>query len=148
MLTVQLVLVLINHYLWFRHFSSPPSRPRASGRYQSSRYRYDDPYLEEYASFTEVASFFGICVWLVPFSLFVSLSASENVLPSMGSEYATGDGSSFTRAGKEPSMNGGLGQPKGRQGMAKAAVDSVRSWMGEAGGLLKTMGGDRIKRDF
>jgi hypothetical protein len=71
-----LVLVVTNHYFWFVHFSNPPPV---------------NPYKDPIAlpTFTEIASFFFLQVWLVPFSLFVSLSASENVLPSMGSEYAT-----------------------------------------------------------
>jgi hypothetical protein len=32
--------------------------------------------------FSEVLAFFTICLWLVPFSFFVSLSANENVLPT------------------------------------------------------------------
>ena len=32
----------------------------------------------------DVATFFGFCVWLVPFFLFLSLSANDNVLPSSG----------------------------------------------------------------
>lgn len=87
-----------------------------------------DRLYEDQPTFTEVASFFGLCVWLVPFSLFISLSASENVLPSMGSEYATGDGSSFTRHGKELA--------KERSGLAKAAVDGIRGWVGETGELM------------
>ncbi|KAL8874503.1 MAG: hypothetical protein Q9174_000196, partial [Haloplaca sp. 1 TL-2023] len=59
----------------------PPSQYR-----NTTRYDYPD-----LPSFTEIASYFGICVWLVPFAMFVSLSAGDNVLPSMGSEYATGD---------------------------------------------------------
>ena len=73
-------------------------------------------------TFAEIASYFGICVWLVPFALFVSLSASENVLPSMGSEYATG--------GEVPgNVGGALGSGDGRarrkKGLVKAAVDST-----------------------
>lgn len=64
------VLVLANHWLWFRHFSK---EPEGSGR------RYDYYRLQEAPTFTEIASFFGLCVWLVPFALFVSLSAGENV---------------------------------------------------------------------
>ncbi|RGB31790.1 hypothetical protein C1646_642422 [Rhizophagus diaphanus] len=30
----------------------------------------------------DVAAFFGICVWLIPFSYFISLSANDNALPS------------------------------------------------------------------
>ena len=66
----------------------------------------------------------------------------------MGSEYATGEGSSFARAGKEPGVNGGLGSNKGRQGMAKAAVDTVRARIGEAGELLGFSSSSRIRDQF
>jgi len=33
-------------------------------------------------SFTEIASFFGICVWFIPLYLFLSLSANDNALPT------------------------------------------------------------------
>jgi hypothetical protein len=69
-------------------------------------------------TFTEIASYFGLCVWLVPFALFVSLSASDNVLPTLGSS--------------EPSSSGGVARQRG-QGMAKALVDSVLSAMGQVG---------------
>ncbi|KAI9729091.1 MAG: erv26 super protein [Chrysothrix sp. TS-e1954] len=114
-------LVLLNHYIWFRHFSAPPPHSPSSSKAPYRRVSpYENPY-DPYPSFTEIASFFGLCVWLVPFSLFVSLSASENVLPSMGSEYATGEGSNYARAGNTP----GKGS---RQGMLKVAVDGVREW--------------------
>lgn len=57
------VLLFVNHYLSFSHFS------------------------EVYYPFSEILSFFTICQWLVPFSFFVSLSANEMVLPTV----ATGD---------------------------------------------------------
>ena len=81
--------------------------------------RYDPSGLP---TFTEIASYFGLCVWLVPFSLFVSLSASDNVLPTMGSE--------------EPGMPGSSGDGKNkRQGMVKVLVDSVREWINQLGQL-------------
>lgn len=131
------VLVLLNHWLWFRFFSSPtafqPNRASdARDRYAYSGYNYNQP------SFTEIASYFGICVWLVPFALFVSLSAGENVLPSMGSEYATGD----PRGLNAQSGGGGIGgtfkrgHKRRNTGMAKAAVDGVRDWMGETGAVM------------
>lgn len=102
-----------------------------------------------YPSFTEIASFFGLCVWLVPFALFVSLSASENVLPSMGSEYATGEGSSYTRAGREPAINGGLSKASsGKSGLAKALVDGVRNWAGETGELMGFWKGEKTRHKF
>ncbi|SPN96682.1 related to transmembrane protein Tex-261 [Cephalotrichum gorgonifer] len=105
------VLVMLNHYVWFRHFSA----------FQSQSYRrmssyYDRP---DVPSFTQIASFFGICVWLVPFSLFVSLSANDNVLPTIGSS--------------EPRF-GDDGAKNRRQGLVKAVVDSVLDAIGQITG--------------
>uniref|UniRef100_A0AAR2L6B2 Protein TEX261 n=1 Tax=Pygocentrus nattereri TaxID=42514 RepID=A0AAR2L6B2_PYGNA len=52
------ILVVINHYMAFQYFA------------------------EEYYAFSEVLAYFTICLWVIPFSFFVSLSAGENVLPS------------------------------------------------------------------
>jgi len=53
------VMLMVNHYLAFQFFA------------------------EEYYIFSEVLAYFTICLWLVPFAFFVSLSANENVLPTM-----------------------------------------------------------------
>ncbi|KFY12390.1 hypothetical protein V492_03906 [Pseudogymnoascus sp. VKM F-4246] len=105
------VLVLVNHYYCFAHFSSLPRTPTNS--------IYDAPVGP---TFTEIASYFGICVWLVPFALFVSLSASDNVLPTMGSE--------------APSGSGGPGDRQKRQGLVKVVVDGGIEWVGNAGNVL------------
>ncbi|KAF2647559.1 DUF396-domain-containing protein [Lophiostoma macrostomum CBS 122681] len=136
-------LVISNHYLWFRHFSTPPPHSRS---YPYSR----DPSIP---TFTEIASYFGLCVWLVPFALFVSLSAGENVLPSMGSEYATGEGSSFISAGKQPEgSSAGGGRRRQRSGtnagMAKAMVNGVRDWAGETGEVMGLWKGERTRPGF
>ncbi|KAL1618995.1 erv26 superfamily protein [Neofusicoccum ribis] len=131
------VLVLINHYLWFRHFSTPPPR--------TNYYPYNTGRDYSIPTFTEIASYFGLCVWLVPFALFVSLSAGENVLPSMGSEYATGEGSSFIAPGQEPSASASSAK-KNNVGLAKALVDGVRDWVGETGEVMGFWRGDRVKR--
>ncbi|KFM80755.1 Protein TEX261, partial [Stegodyphus mimosarum] len=55
----SIAFVVINHYLAFRYFSSI------------------------YYPFSEVLAYFTLCLWLVPFSFFVSLSANENVLPTI-----------------------------------------------------------------
>ncbi|KAH8736301.1 DUF396 domain protein [Ilyonectria robusta] len=109
------ILVLVNHYVWFRHFSNTQSRA-----YQRASYydRVDAP------SFTMIASYFGLCVWLVPFALFVSLSAGDNVLPTIGTE---------------PS-HGGLDGHTKPQGMVKAVVDQIRGAIGQIAG---TSGGGR-----
>ncbi|KAI9800572.1 MAG: erv26 super protein [Piccolia ochrophora] len=123
------VLVALNHWAWFRYFSLPPSLPSPQSRYYTPIEELDIP------SFTEVASYFGICVWLIPFALFVSLSAGDNVLPTVGSKYATGD------AGR------GKGESKEKtKGMAKALVDGVREWMGETGEVMGFWRGDRTRR--
>jgi hypothetical protein len=138
-------LVLLNHWLWFRHFSAPPGRSAN----RNARYNHYDQ--APVPSFTEIASFFGLNVWLVPFALFVSLSAGEYVLPSMGSEYATGLGSSFVSPGREPvGMNGGMGRTRHKRsntqsGMAKVAVSGVREWISESGELLGLWKGDRTR---
>ena len=84
----------------------------------------------------------------------------------MGSEYATGVGSSFVSRGQEPKqsgvggygldgggMNGGaIGGGRTRHkrsntqsGMAKAAVNGVREWAGETGELLGLWKGERAR---
>ena len=52
-----LVMAVIDHCTWFIYFSG------------------------HYYPFSEILAFFSICVWLVPFGFFISLSANENVLP-------------------------------------------------------------------
>ncbi|TRY76746.1 hypothetical protein TCAL_08002 [Tigriopus californicus] len=56
---LDVALVLVNHYLAFQFFG------------------------ENFYPFTEVMAYFTLCLWLVPFAFFVSLSANENVLPTL-----------------------------------------------------------------
>lgn len=62
-----IVLVLVNHYFAFSHFSMI------------------------YYPFSEILAYFTICLWLVPFSFFVSLSINDYTLPTMHTtpNYAT-----------------------------------------------------------
>ena len=137
----------MNHWLWFRHFSSPPKSSPASSYYGTD-------FHTNLPSFTEIASFFFLQVWLVPFALFVSLSASENVLPSMGSEYATDPTSPFltTKGGGEGSGAGssslghGSGRKKGgAKGMFRVAVDGVREWVSETAEVMGLWKGERTR---
>ena len=116
------VLVLVNHYVWFKHFSHHQERA-----YQNMASYYDTP--DNVPSFTEIASYFGLCVWLVPFSLFVSLSASDNILPTMGSE------ASSSSAGVGGMVDTGAATRRG-QGLAKALVDNIRGAIGEGSALF------------
>ncbi|CAG9772818.1 unnamed protein product [Ceutorhynchus assimilis] len=52
------IFVVINHYLAFSYFTST------------------------YHPFSEVIAYFTLYLWLVPFALFVSLSANDNILPT------------------------------------------------------------------
>ncbi|KAE8144492.1 transmembrane adaptor Erv26 [Aspergillus avenaceus] len=133
------VLVGLNHWLWFRHFSRPLPASRAASNWRQP-YKLD---VEDMPTFTEVASYFGLCVWLVPFALFVSLSAGDNVLPSIGSEYATGD--HVPPVGLARSTLSSDGKSKNK-GMAKALVDGVRDWVSENGELMGFWRGGRSKR--
>ena len=103
------ILVFINHYLWFREF----------GEIQKRRIPI---------TFGQVASFFGVCVWLVPFALFVSLSAGDNMLPTMGSAPntpSTTDRSSYLA----------------RRNRAGGLIKSTYSWIGEkVQPVLQTLG--------
>ncbi|CAB3380055.1 Hypothetical predicted protein [Cloeon dipterum] len=76
----SVVMLVVNHYFAFQHFSS------------------------HYYTFSEVLGYFTICLWLVPFTLFVSLSANENTLPTV-SEFRHQDddvvSSYFSRKGKK-----------------------------------------------
>ncbi|XP_032222480.1 protein TEX261 isoform X2 [Nematostella vectensis] len=78
--------VFVNHYLAFQYFA------------------------DVWYPFSEVLSYFTICLWIVPFAFFVSLSASENVLPTSSS--ATTDsgsqGDKFDYPGKRSSRRQGI----------------------------------------
>ncbi|XP_071793184.1 protein TEX261-like [Asterias amurensis] len=52
------VLVIVNHYLAFQYFA------------------------DVWHPFSEVIAYFTMCLWLVPFGFFISLSANDNILPT------------------------------------------------------------------
>lgn len=69
----------------------------------------------------------------------MSLSASENVLPSMGSEYATGGNGV---GGLGPTT--GDGRARRKKGLVKAVVDWGMEWVGETWGVLRGEKGRRF----
>ena len=107
--------------------------PVSSRSRNGSANRYD--YID-IPSFTEIASFFGICIWLVPFAMFVSLSAGENVLPSMGSEYATGDSGRSGGLTDDLSINRDRPGKRSAKGLVKAVIDGALNWIDESGEAL------------
>jgi len=52
-------MLLVNHWLAFQFFG------------------------QNYYAFSEVLGYFTLCLWIVPFALFVSLNANDNVLPTV-----------------------------------------------------------------
>ncbi|WEW60352.1 erv26 super protein [Emydomyces testavorans] len=142
------LLVALNHWLWFRHFSDPVTlqskyTPRTS---VSSGAQYYGARAGGLPKFSEIASFFGLCVWLVPFSLFVSLSAAENVLPTTGSSYTPGPAIGADGLASS-SVEGPNGEKKSRgKAMAKALVDGVRDWVSETGELMGFWGRQTARR--
>jgi len=71
-------------------------------------------------SFGQVAAFFGLCVWLVPFGLFVSLSAGELVLPTIGSDGRISSGDGERKA----------------QGLVKQVYAALGNWLGDSARAL------------
>lgn len=80
---LSLVLVVANHILWFRHFNA---LNRDAMLYGTPGTPYGNVADDPAVSFRQVASFFSICVWLVPCVLFVSVSTGEMSLPIIGSD--------------------------------------------------------------
>ena len=79
--------MVLHHYLVFEHFGAVyypfdqvrrPPAPTAAMASAPSHTRHANA-----ARFqTQVVSYFTLCVWLIPFALFISLSANENTLPT------------------------------------------------------------------
>ncbi|EMD40921.1 hypothetical protein CERSUDRAFT_43788 [Gelatoporia subvermispora B] len=70
------VVVILDHFLWFFYFARVT---------QEARHRARRPYGNQPTTpapgFGDIATFFGLCVWLAPLFLFLSLSANDNALP-------------------------------------------------------------------
>ena len=76
------ILVVADHFLWFFYFSRLTSQARgARGR----MYRGPNSGVP---GFSDIATFFTVCVWLAPLFLFLSLSAGENTLPTASGKRA------------------------------------------------------------
>jgi hypothetical protein len=80
-------LLVIHHFVAFYYFTDRANRSLSrmhGGLGAGYRPAWDKRPKkgEEDISFGDVATYFGLCVWLLPFYLFLSLSANDNVLPS------------------------------------------------------------------
>lgn len=120
------VLTLLDHFVSFFYFAD---RAKYAGRYghrQPYRSSWDDnrSRSEEPLTFMDVATYFGFCVWLVPFFLFLSLSANDNVLPSLG-RGESGSMSASVGPGGTPSINAPRVQVGPRTSILKTALEAL-----------------------
>lgn len=103
------ILTFLNHYFWFSHFNNL-SFDRHSHRVVPS--------------FSEISSFFGICVWLIPFALFISLSAGENLLPSNNNEV---DGRNTTSITLDTNEIANSKFTRRSKGLIKEVINNIRT---------------------
>lgn len=82
-------LSLLSHFPFF-YLTSPPFIA-AVGVFFAQHYFAFSHFNTHYYTPSEILAYFSLCVWLVPFGFFISLSANENILP--------------TRAEKAPLLN-------------------------------------------
>lgn len=73
------ILVLADHFSWFFYFARVTHEARHTRSYLNPS--------PGAPGFPEIASFFALCVWLVPLFLFLSLSANDNTLPMSAGKY-------------------------------------------------------------
>ena len=75
--------------------------------------------------------------------MFVSLSAGENVLPSMGSEYVTGDSNRTSGLTAKLGVDGDQRGKRSAKGLVKTAIDGTFQWIGDSGEALGIWRGDK-----
>lgn len=112
------ILAVANHFTWFLYFS------RISREVRHSYSRHRGP-ATEIPGFADIATFFGVCVWLVPLFLFLSLSANDNALPTSGSSSGSNSSSPRVNSSLFKSMFGILwrgGSAKSNSGAPKGLI--------------------------
>ena len=93
---LSLIMLTVNHVFAFGYFGEVIFKKRELLK----------KIRKVYHQFHDVLAYFTICVWLVPFTFFISLSAGENTLPT--SQYGGSDDalSHYMNRGKK--QRGGL----------------------------------------
>lgn len=92
-----------SHFLWFWYFTDE-SLPSYQIYERVPTYKGDT-----LPPFGYVASFFGMLIWTVPFLLFLSLSANDNILPTVSDS----------------------NKPVQRKGLARQSFDFIWQWIDE-----------------
>ena len=77
------LLVVADHFMWFFYFSRLTSQARSA---RGRMYRGPNSAIP---GFSDIATFFAVCVWLAPLFLFLSLSAGENTLPTASGKWVS-----------------------------------------------------------
>ncbi|KAF9568950.1 DUF396-domain-containing protein, partial [Agrocybe pediades] len=85
-------LVIADHFIWFFYFA------RLTNEARQTRHQYRGQ-AKVAPGFTEIASFFAICVWYTPLFLFLSLSANDNALPVIAAEPTSPNSTSSVQTG-------------------------------------------------
>ena len=111
------VAVLVEHLVWFSYFGSV------------------------WHPFAEVIGFFTLCVWMVPFVFFISLSANEEVLPLPASTGTSAAGAPNYSDFKDQDGKGSAGPKASRvTSVVKAMIDAATSYLpargSRSGGML------------
>ncbi|SMN22717.1 similar to Saccharomyces cerevisiae YHR181W SVP26 Integral membrane protein of the early Golgi apparatus and endoplasmic reticulum, involved in COP II vesicle transport [Maudiozyma saulgeensis] len=124
------IVVVMNHYLWFKHFNEVDIPPQ---------FHYDPNYVPpRRATFSQVSSFFAICIWFMPFALFVSLSAGDYVLPTTVEQAKKTD--EITELNSETTA-----KLRGRTiGLARVVIHNVRKYIYSVLALF----GIQVQRDY
>ncbi|KIM91135.1 hypothetical protein PILCRDRAFT_48207, partial [Piloderma croceum F 1598] len=73
------ILVVADHFLWFFYFARVSQEARHSSVHRKVGASGGQ---EGQLGFADIATFFGVCVWLAPLFLFLSLSAGDHALPT------------------------------------------------------------------
>jgi hypothetical protein len=70
--------------MWFFHFARVNGEARHLPHHGGVGGGLGTGKVGDAPGFADIATFFGICVWLAPLFLFLSLSAGDNALPISG----------------------------------------------------------------
>ena len=76
---IPLGLLLINHFVWFRYFIELKQESMSKSYYSSYNNKGDE---EGDYSFTSIAGFLFLFVWMIPLGFFITVMDIEEALPS------------------------------------------------------------------
>lgn len=78
---LAVILLIANHYLAFSYFGSEFHEFSEVIQKKRNKRKFLSNFFAKFVYFFQVMAYFTICLWLIPFAFFVSLSANDNTLP-------------------------------------------------------------------